>query len=73
VGRNNFKPPPKVDSSVVKIDPKNPMPPINYLEWDGLLRICFLRKNKSLGAIFKIKSVLKHLEKNFQVFIKANP
>lgn len=46
VGKNNFKPPPKVDSSVVRIEPKNPPPPINYVEWDGLLRICFIRKNK---------------------------
>nr|XP_048707616.1 probable dimethyladenosine transferase isoform X3 [Caretta caretta] len=30
VGRNNFKPPPKVESSVVRIEPKNPPPPINF-------------------------------------------
>ena len=33
VGRNNFRPPPKVDSSVVRIEPINPPPPINLLEW----------------------------------------
>ncbi len=43
VGRNNFRPPPKVDSSVVRIEPRNPPPPINFLEWDGLLRLCFGR------------------------------
>ncbi|CAD8136326.1 unnamed protein product [Paramecium pentaurelia] len=41
VGKNNFKPPTKVESSVVRIEPKNPIPNINYIEWDGLLRICF--------------------------------
>ena len=46
VSKNNFRPPPKVESSVVRIEPKNPPPPINYIEWDGLLRICFMRKNK---------------------------
>lgn len=66
VGKNNFRPPPKVESSVVRIEPKNPPPPINYIEWDGLLRICFLRKNKQLGAIFKIKSILKVLQKNYE-------
>ncbi len=53
VGKNNFRPPPKVDSSVVRIEPRNPPPPINFLEWDGLIRLCFSRKNKTLGAIFK--------------------
>ncbi|KAJ9518185.1 hypothetical protein QJQ45_010082 [Haematococcus lacustris] len=36
VGKNNFRPPPKVDSSVVRIEPRHPPPPINFLEWDGL-------------------------------------
>jgi len=58
VGRNNFTPPPKVESSIIRLEPLNPPPKINYIEWDGLLRICFIRKNKTLGAIFKIKSVL---------------
>lgn len=32
VGRNNFRPPPKVDSSVVRIEPRWPPPPINFRE-----------------------------------------
>lgn len=66
VGRNNFRPPPKVDSSVVRIEPRKPLPPVSFKEWDGLVRICFNRKNKTLGAIFKQKHVLKLLEKNFK-------
>lgn len=53
VGKNNFRPPPKVDSSVVRIEPRHPPPPINFMEWDGLVRLCFGRKNKTLGAIFR--------------------
>ena len=30
VGKNNFRPPPKVESCVVRIEPYNPPPPINY-------------------------------------------
>ena len=30
IGRNNFRPPPKVESSVVRIEPRNPPPPINF-------------------------------------------
>ncbi|KDD72308.1 ribosomal RNA adenine dimethylase, partial [Helicosporidium sp. ATCC 50920] len=65
VGKNNFRPPPKVDSSVVRIEPRKPPPPINLLEWDGLVRVCFGRKNKTLGAIFKQPSVLSALEKTY--------
>lgn len=67
VGKNNFKPPPKVESSVVRIEPKNPPPPINFTEWDGLTRIAFLRKNKTLAAAFKQSSVLQTLENNYKV------
>ncbi len=30
IGKNNFRPPPKVESSVVRIEPKNPPPAVNY-------------------------------------------
>uniref|UniRef100_A0A0B7A5N1 rRNA adenine N(6)-methyltransferase n=1 Tax=Arion vulgaris TaxID=1028688 RepID=A0A0B7A5N1_9EUPU len=67
VGKNNFKPPPKVESSVVRIEPRNPPPPVNFKEWDGLVRICFSRKNKTIGASFKFSKVLEVLEKNYRV------
>lgn len=66
VGKNNFRPPPKVDSSVVRIEPRKPLPPVSFKEWDGLVRICFNRKNKTLGSIFRQKSVLSILEKNYK-------
>ncbi|GAB2291518.1 Ribosomal RNA small subunit methyltransferase [Dionaea muscipula] len=68
VGKNNFRPPPKVDSSVVRIEPRKPLPiPADKLkEWDGMLRICFSRKNRTLGAIFKQKKILSLLEKNYK-------
>ncbi|KAI8555570.1 hypothetical protein RHMOL_Rhmol05G0182600 [Rhododendron molle] len=66
VGRNNFRPPPKVDSSVVRIEPRKPQPSVSFKEWDGLVRICFNRKNKTLGSIFRQKSVLSILEKNYK-------
>lgn len=66
VGRNNFRPPPKVDSSVVRIEPKKPLPPVSFKEWDGLIRLCFNRKNKTLGSIFRQKTVLSLLEKNYK-------
>jgi 18S rRNA (adenine1779-N6/adenine1780-N6)-dimethyltransferase len=72
VGKNNFKPPPKVDSSVVRIEPKFPIPPINFQEWDGLLRLAFHRKNKTLAATFKHKQVVSLLEKNYRTHCSVN-
>ena len=66
VSKNSFRPPPKVDSSVVRLEPKNPPPPVNFIEWDGLVRLCFNRKNKTLSAIFRTKSVLRLLADNLK-------
>ncbi|KAA0191625.1 hypothetical protein HAZT_HAZT006433 [Hyalella azteca] len=68
VGKNNFKPPPKVESSVVRIEPRNPLPNINFQEWDGLLRIAFVRKSKTLLAAFKQTAVMKTLLTNYRVW-----
>lgn len=68
VGRNNFRPPPKVESNVVRIEPRNPPPDINFKEWDGLLRVCFNRKNKSLSATFHQTAVLELLKKNYLAY-----
>ncbi|KAL1129367.1 hypothetical protein AAG570_013894 [Ranatra chinensis] len=67
VGRNNFRPPPKVESNVVRLEPRNPPPPINFKEWDGLTRIAFLRKNKRLASLFKQTSVVTALDKNYRI------
>jgi len=70
VGKNNFKPPPKVESSVVRIEPRHPAVQVNFTEWDGLVRLCFSRKNKTLGAIFKQNACLDLLEKNYRKFLQ---
>eukprot|EP00227_Mantoniella_beaufortii_P015985 CAMPEP_0197593666 /NCGR_PEP_ID=MMETSP1326-20131121/18716_1 /TAXON_ID=1155430 /ORGANISM="Genus nov. species nov., Strain RCC2288" /LENGTH=300 /DNA_ID=CAMNT_0043159691 /DNA_START=243 /DNA_END=1141 /DNA_ORIENTATION=+ len=68
VGKNNFRPPPKVDSSVVRIEPRHPGVPVNFKEWDGLVRLCFGRKNKTLGGIFRTKTVMELLEVNYKTY-----
>jgi len=72
VGKNNFRPPPKVESSVVRLEPRNPPPPINFQEWDGLTRICFVRKNKTLSASFSQTSALLLMEKNYKIHCSKN-
>mmetsp|Transcript_20610 Transcript_20610/g.33167 ORF Transcript_20610/g.33167 Transcript_20610/m.33167 type:complete len:345 (+) Transcript_20610:116-1150(+) len=64
VGKNNFRPPPKVESRVVRIELKNPPPPVNFVEWDGMIRLLFNRKNKTLRSVLMTKSTLKLLEQN---------
>lgn len=73
VGKNNFKPPPAVESSVVRLVPKNPRPQISYEEWDGLLRVLFVRKNKTLRAsFFGTTSVMDMLEGNYRTWCAQN-
>lgn len=71
VGKNNFRPPPKVESSVVRIEIKNPRPQVDFNEWDGLLRIVFVRKNRTIAAGFKSTTVLEILEKNYKAYLAA--
>lgn len=71
VGKNNFKPPPQVESSVVRIEmkPSKDRPNVSWDEFDGLLRVCFNRKNKTLRASWLgTKEVLVMLEKNYRVY-----
>lgn len=69
VGKNNFRPPPQVESSVVRIEVKNPRPNIDFNEWDGLLRIVFVRKNKTIAAGFKSLNIIDILEKNYKTWL----
>ena len=64
VGRNNFKPPPKVESRVVRIVLHNPPPPVDFMEWDGLVRLAFNRKNKHMRGNLTTSTVLAMLETN---------
>lgn len=69
VGKNNFNPPPQVESNVVRIEPKHPRPQIAYEEWDGLLRIAFVRKNRTLRASFLgTSAVIELLANNYRLF-----
>jgi 18S rRNA (adenine1779-N6/adenine1780-N6)-dimethyltransferase len=72
VGKANFRPPPKVDSLVVRIEIRNPPPPVNFIEWDGLVRILFNRKHKTLRALLTAKSYLLILEENYKTHCSLN-
>lgn len=75
VGKNNFKPPPQVESSVVRIEPKmgKERPGVSWDEWDGMLRICFVRKNRTMRASWLgTKEVLGMVERNYRVYCAMN-
>lgn len=62
----NFRPPPQVESSVIRLSPKDPPPPIRFEEFDGLNRVIFSRMNKTTRACFTAKGVYGMLEKNYR-------
>ena len=121
VGKNNFRPPPKVESRVVRIEPLNPAPNVNFVvrravycchchcrcrcwchfrchcryryhfvavvaavsqlhhrvarvwqEWDGLVKLAFNRKNKTLRSVLNTKSVFELLEANLRTYCALN-
>jgi 18S rRNA (adenine1779-N6/adenine1780-N6)-dimethyltransferase len=61
VSKNSFSPPPKVESSVIRMDPRHPPPKVNFDEWDGLVKMIFNRKNKKVSAIFRTKTAAHEL------------
>ncbi|KPA82986.1 putative ribosomal RNA adenine dimethylase family protein [Leptomonas pyrrhocoris] len=61
ISKNSFNPPPKVESSVIRLDPKNPPPSVDFEEWDGLVKMLFNRKNKKSSSIFRTKAAVQAL------------
>jgi len=69
VSRNDFTPPPQVESSVIRLVPIDPPPPIKFDEFDGLNRIIFSRPNKTIRANFQAKGILKMIERNRRTWL----
>ena len=72
VDRKSFNPPPEVDSMVVRFVPHEHPIDVPFNEFDGLLRVCFVRKNKTIRASFLHKSILRMLETNYKIWRSAN-
>ena len=75
VGKNNFKPPPQVESSVVRIEPKmgSERPGVSWEEWDGMLRVCFVRRGRTMRASWLgSREVLGMCERNYRVYCAMN-
>ncbi|VDD83948.1 unnamed protein product [Mesocestoides corti] len=71
VSRNSFKPPPRVDSAVLRIEPRHPKPPVSFSEWDGFLRLVFHRKNKTVASNLKADATIALLRKNYLTLLET--
>jgi len=67
VDKIHFSPSPTVDSSVLRLEPKDPQPMVNLTEWDALTRLCFARKNKTLWSAFRRKITHCTLRQNYDL------
>ncbi|KAK2198422.1 bifunctional Ribosomal RNA adenine methyltransferase KsgA-Erm/S-adenosyl-L-methionine-dependent methyltransferase superfamily/Ribosomal RNA adenine methylase transferase [Babesia duncani] len=72
VAPGSFNPPPKVDSMIVKIVPRQHPLVVDFGEWDGMIRICFSRKRRILRSLFNKQSVLSILECNYKTWCSLN-
>lgn len=62
IKKEQFRPPPKVDSAVIELVPKGWPSNLNFPHWDYFLRIAFSNKNKKLRTVFLYnKTVLVRL------------
>jgi 18S rRNA (adenine1779-N6/adenine1780-N6)-dimethyltransferase len=68
VDRKSFNPPPEVDSMVVRFVPHEKPIDVPFNEFDGLLRVCFTRKNKTLRSSFVHKNVIRMIEANYKIY-----
>lgn len=64
VDRKSFNPPPEVDSMVVRLVPHSEPIDVCFEEFDGLLRLCFNRRNKTVRANLMTKPVLALIDVN---------
>lgn len=76
ISGRNFTPPIKSDVTLLRIEKRKSSnklaEKLNFNEWDGLTRICFNRKNKTLFSIFKKKTVRNMLLDNYKAYCELN-
>lgn len=70
ISKNSFNPPPKVESSVIRMDPKHPPPDVDFEEWDGMVKYIFNRKNKKVTSVFRTKTAIEELREKYVAFRK---
>ena len=64
----SFYPVPPVESSLIRLIPRNPPPQFDFDEFNSLVKTCFIEKKTNLRRIFSRPSVVKSLEINYKNF-----
>jgi len=76
ISGKNFQPSIKADVTLLKVEKRKSseklIQKLNFDEWDGLTRICFNRKNKTLFSLFKKKTIREMLLENYKTYCKLN-
>lgn len=70
ISKNSFNPPPKVESSVIRLDPIQPAPDVDFEEWDAFVKLLFNRKNKKVTSLMRTKACIKDLHANHVSYCK---
>lgn len=63
----SFIPQPQVHSTVIQLSPRLPAPSVDFEEWDGLIRLLFSRRRRTLRAHFRKTATLSMLEQNYKI------
>lgn len=62
----SFIPQPQVQSTVVKLEPRLPLPAVDFDEWDALIKTIFGRRRKTMRSQFTKQPTLSMLEQNYK-------
>lgn len=67
-----FFPVPPVESALVLLTPRFPAPPIDFAEFDALVRLCFLDKKRMIRNIFDRPTLMKEMERDYKEYCHRN-
>ena len=63
-----FYPQSSVQSTILRLVPRYPQPLFDFLEWDGLIKVCFRERRRCLNAAFNKRHVISMLEANYKTW-----
>jgi len=72
VSGGSFQPQSSVQSLIMRLIPRYPLPLFDFVEWDGLMKICFRERRRCLNAVFNKQYTLSMLEMNYKTWCALN-
>jgi len=68
VKSGSFVPRPRVDSTVIKLEPRVPAPGVDFAEWDAFVKLIFSKRRRTLRKQFRKLSTTSMLEQNYKIW-----